>query len=328
MVVDTLRLEQDCQKGRPGPLYLFFGEEDFLLEQAVRRLEEAASRCPFPAREHYRGGEVSARDLMESACTLPLGGSFRLLVVEEAQAIPAAERDKLLPYLENPCPTSCLVFTWRAKKLEAKDKFAALLKRKAKIFGFARLRAGELKAWARARAKAMGLAVEPAALEALIEGSGGSLRDLAAELDKAALSAKGGRLTTGDLAALSRHGSQTIFRLAELACGGDTAGALLALADVMEAGTTAGTVLRTIAQRVRKLLLAAELSARGASEEEVASELRTFRCYVSGYLAQARRGRPRLARMLSEVLEAEFDLKTSSAPERERLERLVMSLGS
>lgn len=326
-IIDTLRLAQDCQRGLLAPLYLLFGEEDFLMEEALHSFGEVAARCPFPTRERCLGKEVVARDLLESACTLPLGGGLRLIVVEEAQGTPVSEREKLLPYLENPCPTTCLVFAWRAKRLEAKDKFLSALRQRAQVVEFARLWPGDFKVWARTRVKSLGLSVETAALEALIAGSGGSLRDLAAELDKAALSVpQGGRLTLAHLSALSRHASAKPWEVAELACRGEAAGALLALADLMEAGTTPGAVLAAVSRHLRKLLLVAEMEEGGLGEPEMAQRLRIYPTYVRGYLEQARRGRGRLARMLSEVLSAEYDLKTSAAPERERLERLVLSL--
>jgi DNA polymerase-3 subunit delta len=329
MVLDAFRVEQECQGRRPAPLYLFFGEEEFLMAEAVRAFEEAAGRCPFPARERYSGRELAARDLVESACTLPLGGGFRLLVVDDAQAIPAPERERLIPYCEDPCPSSCLLFVWRAKRLEADDKLAALLKRQAKVRQFGRLKGGELKAWAMSRAKGLGLKPEPAALEALIESAGGSLRDLAAEMDKAALRVPaGGRLTLEHLAALSYHGFQPAWKVAELACGEDTAAALLALAGVLAAGKGAGSVLSNIARHLRRLILAAELSGEGAGEQEIARRLGIFPYYLRGYLKQAERGRERLIGMLSEVLAADYDLKTAGVPERERLERLIFSLSA
>jgi len=315
--------------GRPAPLYLFYGEEDLLIEEELRRLEEAARQSPLPSVERHLGREVIARDLVESACTLPLGGGFRLIVIEEAQAIPAAERAALLPYLDDPCPSTCLAFVYPGKRPAADDKLAAKLKQHALTREFRRLRPGELKDWARGRARSLGLEVEPAALEALVEGSGGALRDLAAEIDKAALGVgQGKRLKVADLAALSRHGSAKPWDVAQLACGGDGAGALLALADLMEANSEAAplVVLSQLARHIRKVLLAADLKARGASEEEIAQRLRTYPRYLGDYMAAARRGRERLVGMLQSVLAAELDLKTSAAPKRERLEQLILSL--
>lgn len=326
-LVDTWRLAREFERGRPAPLYLLYGEEDYLMEEALRQLEAAADRSPFPARERHLGKEVSARDLTESAATLPLGGAFRLVVVEEAQQIPAAERDKLLSYVDNPCPTTCLVFVWRDRRLAAKDRLVAALKQKAQVVEFARLRAGEINAWARARAQEMGLAAEPAALEALVQGSGGGLRELAAELDKAALSVpQGGSLTLASLQAMCRHGQAKTWDVAELACQGNAAGALLVLDDLLAAGGEPGVVLRAVSRHLRKLLMVAEMEAQGLAADEMAQRLGSFPAYVRGYVAQAARCRDRLTGMLGEVLAAERDLKTSAAPGRERLERLVLSL--
>jgi DNA polymerase-3 subunit delta len=328
MVVDTLKIEQELRAGQqPAPLYLLFGEEEFLIQQALRAFEEAASRSPFPAREGYLGKEVVARELVESACTLPLGGGFRLIIIDEAQSIPAAERERLMAYVEGPCPTSCVVFAWRAKKLEAKDKFVSALKGRARVLEFKRLNPGELKVWAKTQAIKMGLKVEPAALEALIEGSGGLVRDLAAELDKAALSvAKGGTLKMGDLSALSRHGSQPVYMLSEFACGGNATAALLALADAFEGNIKVGTVLLSFAKRIRQLILAAELSAQGATQEEIAHRLGTWPKHAAMCIEQGRKRRERLPGMLAQVLQADLDIKTGAAHDRERLERLILDL--
>ncbi|MFH0810201.1 MAG: DNA polymerase III subunit delta [Pseudomonadota bacterium] len=323
----AFKIEQECRQGRPAAVYLFHGEEDFLIERAVRQIEEAAGRGPFPAKERYAGKEVLARDLLESACTLPLGNGFQLLIIDDAQAIPATERGKLLPYLDRPCASSCVVFICQGKRLDARNDLLAALKLKARTVEFSRLKTAELKTWAKSEALARGLKPEPAALDALVKCSGGALRELAAELDKAALSAgPDGRLALTDLAALSRHGGRNVWQLAEMACGTDAGAALLALDDVLGAGGAPTWILNEMAKRVRRLLEVTDIAKDGGGEAQVAQRLRIYPWQAAGCLAQAKRGRGRLVEMLSEVLQAEFSLKTSAAPERELLERLVLRL--
>src|SRR2546427_1305180 len=125
----------------------------------------------------------------------------RLVVVKEVGALGAHEAERLLPYLEAPVETTCLVLT--GGKVDGRVKFFQALKQAAVSVDCAPLDAQALPAWVQEQAGALGLRLDQAARESLIEASGGALGVLCREMEKlAAYVAPNTRVTAADVEAV------------------------------------------------------------------------------------------------------------------------------
>ncbi|RMD99450.1 MAG: DNA polymerase III subunit delta, partial [Deltaproteobacteria bacterium] len=106
-----LELEAELSRGTIAPLYLFYGTERFLMQQALQKL---TGRVIDPAVRDFNaqqllGSEVSASQLVDMAAALPMMSRYRLIVVKDAEPLFQGDVAPLLAYLENPVSTTCLV---------------------------------------------------------------------------------------------------------------------------------------------------------------------------------------------------------------------------
>jgi len=171
-----------------APFYMVVGEEAFLRETAVTALREAvlgpeASAGPFNA-DLVHGDETDAREIRSLCETLPVFAQRRLVVVRDIGALRASETERLLPYLDAPVETTCLVLA--GEKVDGRMKFFQALKAVAVVVDCGPLDAGTLSAWIQEQAASLGLRLDGAAREALQQASGGDLSVMRRELEKLA----------------------------------------------------------------------------------------------------------------------------------------------
>jgi len=88
------------------PVYLFYGPEDFLMEEEIERLldrtlspkERGLNLHVFSAEEH------SAQEIAQTAQTLPMFSRYRFVLVKEADQLEDEKVKIVLRYIENPSP--------------------------------------------------------------------------------------------------------------------------------------------------------------------------------------------------------------------------------
>jgi len=160
----------------------------------------------------------------------------RLVVVKEVGALGVREAERLLPYLEAPVETTCLVLT--GGKVDGRVKFFQALKQAAVSVDCAPLDARTLPTWVQDQAGALGLRLDEAARQLLIEASGGALGVLCREMEKlAAYVAPNTRVTAADVDAVQGADSGgSVHDLIDALQRRDRVGSLRSLGKVLDAG--------------------------------------------------------------------------------------------
>jgi DNA polymerase-3 subunit delta len=178
-------LRNKLEKGTIKPLYLFQGEEEFLMEEAIDLIKEkvlgtAASSFNF---EKFYGKEAKADEIIASAEITPFLSNRRFLLVKDTDLFSAAELDILARYAAKPNPSTCLIFT--ANKIDGRKKsFFDAIKTNGEIVQFWKLFENEVPRWIQRRAKKHGLSLSSEACLHLYENIGNDLRQLDQELEK------------------------------------------------------------------------------------------------------------------------------------------------
>ncbi len=171
-------------QGAIKPIYLFQGEETFLLEECLERLKQKL--IPPEAADFnmntYSGKNLSIVDVIAQAQTIPFLSKWRLIILANVYHIPAAEQKKMIPYLEQPCTSTCLVMT--AAKLDSRTKFGQAVKKNAEVVQFWKLFDNKVPDWIMRRARSDGYNMSPQAAAYLFELVGNELRQLENELQK------------------------------------------------------------------------------------------------------------------------------------------------
>lgn len=216
-----------------APVYYLHGDDDFLKEEAVRQLVEAAVD---PATRDFnleirRGDETDAGTLASLLDTPPMMAERRVVVVRDVAALKKDARAALDRYLERPAPeTVAVLVTLAGDKADRKLAAAASLSA-----GFDALTEDRVPKWIEHQAKLLGATIEPEAAALLYECVGNDLPALAAELDKLASYVNGGAIDEAAVGAVvgARHG-ETVADLLDAVLERDAPRALKLLPRVLE----------------------------------------------------------------------------------------------
>ncbi len=269
-------LKRQLATGDLAPLYFVVGEEAPLRDDAVAAIRAAvlgpddANIGAFNSDVVY-GDETEAAEILTLCGNLPMFATRRLVVVKEVGALGIREAERLLPYLEAPVESTCLVLT--GGKVDGRVKFFQAFKQAAVSVDCAPLDARALPAWVQDQVGALGLRLDQAARELLIEASGGALGVLCREMEKlAAYVAPNTRVTVADVEAV--QGADTggsVHDLIDALQRRDRVGSLRSLGKVLDAGEPPLKVLGFLAACWRNLWRARKFS------EEMLRDFELFR---------------------------------------------------
>lgn len=207
MGLDTIKKE--ISAGKIYPVYLLHGEESFLIDEAASYLENhllQEHEKVFDLQVLY-GMDVTVPYLLEQLLQLPLMASRRLIMLREAQQLPAIK--DLENYLSKPAPSSILVLCHKGKLMDKRIKAFDAIRKHGFILEASRPKERDIGPWLVHTAKAMKIILEPEAAEALTELIGYDLSLLNTELKKLAVSHANGaavsRTDIFDLVGMSRE---------------------------------------------------------------------------------------------------------------------------
>ena len=104
-------LISSLKQGKILPLYLFYGEEEFLIQEA---LDLIINKVVDPGARDFNFNTLYCRDtpaseLVNLCQTLPFMSEKRLVLARDFDALKAADLEELAPYLNDPSPSTCLV---------------------------------------------------------------------------------------------------------------------------------------------------------------------------------------------------------------------------
>ena len=295
------------------PAYLIVGADELKRTSAVNRMRarlDASGMAAFNLDERDMSKDPQIDDIIASLNTFPMGSDFRLVILENCDRLPKAVSEPIVDYLADPSPTTVCLLT--ATSLA---KSTRLYKAVAKVGAKAVIDCTPKKAWelpkqvvsmARAHGKTMGL---PAA-EALVSRAGENTRMLDNELKKLASMVAAPEITLADV---ESHVMRTAevkpwdFLNAVSARDMDRSLELLAL----QPDRSEVRLWSLLVTRIRELIVAKALDARGAGRE-LAATLGVQAWQVKNHLGWARRYRmDELVDALSGAVDVELALKGS-----------------
>ncbi len=311
------------------PLVVIHGADAFRIRQALAEVEAEALAGADPSvnRQVFTAPDADPAEVVNAARTLPFLAGRRLVVVKDAHRWNADAWNRILPYLEHPNPSTCLVFV--AEKLDRRSKAGRLLAERARVVACDPPRESELPAWIARAARQAGLRLGPEVVQALILRAGTDLELLSQEIEKLrAFAGEGGRVGLDDLERLvGESRTVSVFALCDALGLRDLAGALRALRRLLGLGEPPVRLLYMLARHVRLLWIAREALDRPGRPDPraVAGDLGVPPFVARKLLDQARRWSvPGLRDALALLVRTDLALKTGSGPEA--LERLVIRL--
>ncbi|MBK1786453.1 DNA polymerase III subunit delta [Prauserella cavernicola] len=258
----------------PEPLHLVLGDEELLVERAVRAVLDSARKVDATAElTRVRVSELTAPQLAELVSP-SLFSEGRVIVLESAQDVSQEISDAVMSYVAMPADGIALVVvhTGGGRSKAAKALPATLKKAGATVTECDKItKPAEREAFVRNEVRTAGGRIDAAGVVALIDSVGSDLRELSAAA--AQLVADSGGKVDEDAVRRYHRGRADVtgFMVAEKAVAGDRAAALESVRWSQQIGVPHVLVADALADAIRTI---ARVSAAGrGNPNQMAGEL-------------------------------------------------------
>jgi len=327
---------RELEAGRIAPAYLFEGEEDYLKQEALKKLKE---RIILPDYEDFNHEKISALNvdavqIIESVSTLPFKGKYRLVVVDAVDKWSEKDQRTLANYLKNPVKSSCLVCL--TGKFDRRRKLYQEFQKNGKVVSFYPLWDEEIIDWIQERIEKEGKEIDPEALIYLRERIGNDLQNLNQEIEKLIIFTHPARtIEKEDVEKVAGEGKGLgVFDLMGAIREKDLAKAIHILSQLLERGEKPSRIHSLIVHEVRSLLRIKEKKRRLSPQEACSIVFgprnyypRFYTDLANHYLQAAKKfSLSELIADYEDLVEAEASIKTGREEPEVAIQRMVVSL--
>ena len=251
-------LRAALQSGGPANVYIFFGEETYLMQQAVEQLRALLVPAGFEEFNYHRltGKGLTVQELTEAVEAMPMMSQSTFVTVTDMDVfkLDEAQRTALVSLLED-FPEYCtLVFLYRQlpyKKDGKLKKLTAAVAAHTTEIEFAPQGRQKLQKWVRRRFAAFDKELDDNAIDHLLFTCGSLMDGLVQEINKIAAYAKGKRVTVADPVLDAR-----IFDMTNAVTARDYDRAAAVLAELLRMQTEPIAILAVLGRELRQLYTA------------------------------------------------------------------------
>ncbi len=333
---DTLQeLKAAIKSGEPGRLYVFYGEEVFLLRHYLEQLKKAVIEELTESFNYHRFQQENfdLQAFADAVENLPMMAQRTLVQVDETDVFKLSEeqRNKVAEILLD-IPDYCtVVFTYETVAWKPDKRFKKLwepFEKQGKLVEFAKQNQRDLVAWITRHFAASKKTISSELCTYLIDITDGTMTSLSSEISKIVAFSGADAICKADIDAVTEPVlDAVVFRMTDQLANGSYPEALLTLQKLLKMQQDPIAILGAIGSQYRKLSTARVLLDQGRGYGEL------MRLYgISDYPAKksmeaARKCSPRyLATASLLILEADHNMKTSFDEPQRLLEMLVLQL--
>lgn len=257
-------LRAALQSGGPANVYIFFGEETYLMKQAVEQLRALLVPAGFEEFNYHRltGKGLTVQELTEAVEAMPMMSQSTFVTVTDMDVfkLDEAQRTALVSLLED-FPEYCtLVFLYRQlpyKKDGKLKKLTAAVAAHTTEIEFAPQGRQKLQKWVRRRFAAFDKELDDNAIDHLLFTCGSLMDGLVPEINKIAAYAKGKRVTVADIDAVADPVLDArIFDMTNAVTARDYDRAAAVLAELLRMQTEPIAILAVLGRELRQLYTA------------------------------------------------------------------------
>lgn len=329
-------------KDKPRPVYLFYGEADFLKEEALKWYEDYLMKQTSDSLSvEVIQDAIGLDELVENANTLPLFCSNKLIILKNVNYFTTKKGDNgrktdnrideknFLSYLENPNPAAFIVLLAEGKPDSRKSIFQALHKGNM-VLELNQLKGRDLLEWANRKFVGYQKKINSQALDYLITCVGTDLALLDHEISKLILftGSEQQNITLEMVEKLvSKTAQVTIFNLVDAVAEGRGVEAVRHCHELLKQGEKEIFIVYMLARQFRLILEAKLLTMKGYSQGKLPQILQTQGFAVKKALKQGNKFTvEQLAKVLEKLLNLDVALKTGQGSSSLLLEMTIAEL--
>ncbi len=279
-----LKPDQLAAQARRGPLkpaYLIAGPELLNVLAVADAVRERARADGCDERDVFDFGADADWSPVEAAfASMGLFGNGRLVEVRLATGKPGKEGARVIvEYCADPPPGVILLVTGAEWSKAHAGKWSEAIARVGDVAIAWAVKPHDLPGWIEQRLRSRGVTADRGAVDLLAARTEGNLLAAAQEIDKLSLVAQGERIDAARMETLVADAARfDVFRLLDVALGGQPAQVSRMLAGLQGEGTSVHALLGMVVMELQRLATLAQVKAAGGN---LASEFRAQRIWDS-----------------------------------------------
>lgn len=339
--MDYKTITKNVKNGKVLPVYLCFGTENFLMHEFIENIQEQLIQ---PEHQDFAVNKIDLAEtpldaVIEDAETLPFLVPRKLIIAQDAQFFTSAKEnnkvehrlDRLVAYLKSPVDYTVILFTVHAEKLDERKKIVKMMKDMGAVVAFQTLSAAELTLWVKDQAMKRHCSFADGAVQDLILYAGTDLQNLETEIEKCSLFVGNGGVVTQVIVdqLTVRSMEQNVFMLIEEIVHLRLEKALDILYELLKQKEEPIKILMLMARQFRIMLQVKELSRRGFTQQQMASQIGLHPYAVKLAEQQSRQyGPEKLNRILAQLADLDYQMKSGKIEKVLGLEMFLLKLSA
>ncbi|MDR2676895.1 MAG: DNA polymerase III subunit delta [Endomicrobium sp.] len=319
------------------PVYLFAGEELYLLEKCLYKIEKSLFVNNLN-REVFYSLESSIEDILSALYTPSFSffGEKRLIIVKNINKIKSSDAEKLINYLSNTVGTSCLVLLYfddyKKEIIEKRRKLIAkcIASKNCTSVNCRKRYHGEVTEFIKNKFLENNRTASDDVVARIIEQNGVDLLNISNEIEKLLLFVgEEKNITVEDLIKICGYTKKiNMYTLSFFIESKNFNKAMFVLEKLLTAGEDPIIILSVIASTIRRMLDAKSLiEEQFMSTVDVATKLKIHNFRAKEFFENLKSHNVHILKMsLQKILEADISIKTGNGNVRSALERIILYL--
>lgn len=326
----------ELKKNHIAPVYLLFGPESYLRDQAIERLKEYILP-PGGEQLNYDvvdGSAMSGQEIVTIAASASFLAGRRLVLVRSPQMFEAkAEKNEqdtkhILDYLRSPCLGTCLVFE-TAKNVDKRRKIYKEINKVGRAIEFSSLKPTDLTKWLAKRASEEGCNIGREAVEELLARCGRDMYTLYHEMEKLVNYTGAGEMISPETVRqlVAPRLEDNIFEVVDAIGEKNYARALSGIRNLLLHKQPPQQILGMVARQFRLILQVQVLAREGRSREQIIATLHLHPfVYTKIYKQRNNFSAGQLVQALNNLTELDYALKTGRADFYPAMETFILKI--
>lgn len=332
--MDGIQALREIKKGNIGPVYLLGGTNAFIKERIMEELkknilEEEMSSFNL---DTYQGNKQSLGEILSRAETPPVLSRKRMVIVKEVpyfkEEINEKDTEKLINYLENPSPSTCLVLV--TDKIDKRKKTTKKLFLKKWVIECNPVKESDLKKWINQKLRQEKKEIKENALELLVKLVGNDLNQMENEISKLCTYLGEDKVLTEDTVRALVSASSlevSIFSLVDNIGKKNKKEALVQLHSILKQNEPPLKILTMIGRQFRLLIQVKKHLESTKTKRELSSDMKLPAFVVNKLADQAEKfTQEELHKALIRTHETDIKIKTGILEPHFSLELLIAAL--
>jgi len=331
-------LKQDIKNKKLNNLYLFYGDEDYLIKYYIKSMEDIILADDQTGLNKIVIEEnVDIQKIIEACETMPIFCEKKLVLVKNSGMFKSRggakskqnKKDELLDYVQNVPSHVCVIF-WE-KEIDKRLKIVDVIKKQRLIVEFPYQNQNELVRWVMKVVQSNNKEIDTQTASFLIEVCEPGMNDILNELNKVLLFlGERTKVTVEDIEKLCTKSIKSrVFDLIDAISERNVDTALKLLNDMIILKEPFPKILFLIAKQLRQILGMKLLNEEGLDMKDASAKMGLTPYIGSKIFKQANYfSTDKLKAAIQEALEFDISIKTGKINDRTALELLICNLAA